>query len=86
MKLENQQVFIRVLSYLKPFKSMIILALLAMAVVAATETSIPALMKPLLDRGFTGGFDEKLWQVPVFLVGIASVSYTHLTVPTKRIV
>ena len=73
MKLENQQVFIRVLSYLKPFKSMIILALLAMAVVAATETSIPALMKPLLDRGFTGGFDEKLWQVPVFLVGIAFI-------------
>ncbi len=73
MKLENQQVFIRVLSYLKPFKSMIVLALLAMAVVAATETSIPALMKPLLDRGFTGGFDEKLWQVPVFLVGIAFI-------------
>jgi len=73
MKLENQQVFFRVLSYLKPFKSMIFLALLAMAVVAATETSIPALMKPLLDRGFTGGFDEKLWQVPVFLVGIAFI-------------
>jgi len=73
MKLENQQVFIRVLSYLKPFKSMIFMALLAMAVVAATETSIPALMKPLLDRGFTGGFDEKLWQVPLFLVGIAFI-------------
>ncbi len=73
MKLENQQVFIRVISYLKPFKSMITMALLAMAVVAATETSIPALMKPLLDRGFTGGFDEKLWQVPVFLVGIAFI-------------
>ena len=73
MKLENQQVFVRVISYLKPFKAMIIMALLAMAVVAATETSIPALMKPLLDRGFTGGFNEKLWQVPVFLVGIAFI-------------
>jgi subfamily B ATP-binding cassette protein MsbA len=52
---------------------MIILALLAMAVVAATETSIPALMKPLLDRGFTGGLNDKLWQVPLFLVGLAFV-------------
>jgi len=73
MKLPHHQVFLRVLSYLKPHKSMIILALLAMAVVAATETSIPALMKPLLDRGFTGGLNDKLWQVPLFLVGLAII-------------
>jgi subfamily B ATP-binding cassette protein MsbA len=73
MKLPNHHVFLRVISYLKPHKSMIVLALLAMAVVAATETSIPALMKPLLDRGFTGGLNEKLWQVPVFLVGLAFI-------------
>lgn len=52
---------------------MISMALLAMAVVAATETSIPALMKPLLDRGFTGELNEKLWQVPLFLVGLAVI-------------
>ena len=73
MNFENRQVFLRVLSYLKPHKVMIIMALLAMAVVAATETSIPALMKPLLDRGFTGGLSEKLWQVPAFLVGLAFI-------------
>jgi subfamily B ATP-binding cassette protein MsbA len=73
MKLPNHQVFLRVISYLKPHKSMIILALLAMAVVAATETSIPALMKPLLDRGFTGGLNDKLWQIPLFLVGLAFI-------------
>jgi len=44
-----------------------------MAFVAAAETSIPALMKPLLDRGFTGELNNKLWQVPVFLVGLAIV-------------
>jgi subfamily B ATP-binding cassette protein MsbA len=73
MKLPHHQVFLRVIAYLKPHKPMIVLALLAMAVVAATETSIPALMKPLLDRGFTGGLTEKLWQVPVFLVGLAFI-------------
>jgi subfamily B ATP-binding cassette protein MsbA len=44
-----------------------------MALVAATETSIPALMKPLLDRGFTGELDSKLWLVPIFLVGLAFI-------------
>lgn len=44
-----------------------------MALVAGAETSIPALMKPLLDRGFTGQLNSKLWQIPVFLVGLALV-------------
>lgn len=73
MKLKNEQLFFRVIAYLKPYKPMISMALLAMAVVAATETSIPALMKPLLDRGFTGELNEKLWQVPLFLVGLAVI-------------
>lgn len=73
MKLKNEQLFFRVIAYLKPHKPMISMALLAMVVVAATETSIPALMKPLLDRGFTGELNEKLWQVPFFLVGLAVI-------------
>ena len=59
--------------YLKPHIRLIIGSLLAMALVAGAETSIPALMKPLLDRGFTGQLNDKLWQVPVFLVGLAVV-------------
>ena len=63
----------RLVQYLKPHISLIIGSLLAMALVAGAETSIPALMKPLLDRGFTGQLNDKLWQVPVFLVGLAVV-------------
>lgn len=63
----------RLIQYLKPHTGLIIGSLLAMAVVAAAETSIPALMKPLLDRGFTGQLNSKLWQVPVFLVGLAVI-------------
>jgi subfamily B ATP-binding cassette protein MsbA len=44
-----------------------------MALVAASETSIPALMKPLLDDGFSGKMNHQLWLVPVFLVGLAIV-------------
>jgi len=63
----------RLIQYLKPHTKTIIGSILAMALVAGAETSIPALMKPLLDRGFTGELDDKLWLVPIFLVGLAFI-------------
>ena len=73
MNAEDRIALNRLIQYLKPHTKTIIGSILAMALVAAAETSIPALMKPLLDRGFTGALDSKLWQVPVFLVGLAIV-------------
>lgn len=73
MNAQDRTALNRLIQYLKPHIRMIIGSLLAMALVAAAETSIPALMKPLLDRGFTGQMNDKLWQVPVFLVGLAFV-------------
>ena len=73
MNAQDRTALNRLISYLKPHYSLIIGSLLAMALVAGAETSIPALMKPLLDRGFTGQLNSKLWQVPVFLVGLALV-------------
>jgi ATP-binding cassette, subfamily B, bacterial MsbA len=73
MNAQDRTALNRLIQYLKPHTSLIIGSLLAMAVVAAAETSIPALMKPLLDRGFTGQLNSKLWQVPVFLVGLALI-------------
>ena len=46
--------------------------LAATIVVAVTEPMIPALMKPLLDRGFQGG-SLSLWLVPVVLIGLFAV-------------
>jgi subfamily B ATP-binding cassette protein MsbA len=63
----------RLIQYLKPHVRLILGALLAMVLVAGAESSIPALMKPLLDQGFTGQLNSKLWQVPLFLVGLALV-------------
>ncbi len=73
MNAQDRTALNRLITYLKPHIGLIIGSLVAMAVVAATETSIPALMKPLLDRGFTGQLNSKLWQVPLFLVGLAVV-------------
>ena len=73
MNAQDRTALNRLISYLKPHIGLIVGSLVAMAFVAAAETSIPALMKPLLDRGFTGQLNSKLWQVPVFLVGLALV-------------
>jgi subfamily B ATP-binding cassette protein MsbA len=45
---------------------MMVLAIAGILVAAITEPAIPALMKPLLDKGFQGG-SIPLWQVPVIL-------------------
>ncbi|KAF1049295.1 MAG: Lipid A export ATP-binding/permease protein MsbA [Xylophilus sp.] len=47
-------------------------AVLAAAVAAVTEPLIPALLKPLLDNGFTQG-DLPLWAVPVAIIGLFAV-------------
>ncbi len=73
MNAQDRTALNRLIQYLKPHIGLIIGSLLAMALVAGAETSIPALMKPLLDRGFTGGMEGKLWQVPIFLVGLAFI-------------
>ena len=73
MNASDRQALNRLIGYLRPHTRLIIGSLLAMALVAATETSIPALMKPLLDDGFSGKMNDQLWLVPVFLVGLAIV-------------
>lgn len=44
-----------------------------MGVVAASETAMPALLKPLLDHGFEGADSRWLWRVPLVLIGLAFV-------------
>ncbi|MBM3349144.1 MAG: lipid A export permease/ATP-binding protein MsbA [Betaproteobacteria bacterium] len=73
MNASDRQALNRLIGYLRPHTRLIVGSLLAMALVAASETSIPALMKPLLDDGFSGKMNDQLWLVPVFLVGLAIV-------------
>jgi len=64
--------FARILPYFRQSRSALILAALSTLVVAATEPAIPALLQPLLDKGFTGG-NLPLWVVPVAIIGIFAV-------------
>jgi subfamily B ATP-binding cassette protein MsbA len=59
----------RIAPYFRTSRRGFVVALIAAAVSAATEPMIPALLKPLLDRGFSGpGFP--LWLVPVVIIGL----------------
>jgi ATP-binding cassette, subfamily B, bacterial MsbA len=59
----------RLLKLLSPYKARIIVAFAATAITAATEPTVAALMKELLDNGFVNsGFS--IWLAPVFVVGI----------------
>jgi ATP-binding cassette, subfamily B, bacterial MsbA len=73
INISTQTALKRILRYAIPHKVAVVLALVGLAIVAASETAIPALLKPLLDRGFTGQLDNKLWHVPAFLVGLAFI-------------
>lgn len=58
----------RLWPYFGASRSAWMLAGLATAVAAATEPMIPALLKPLLDRGFQGPGRVPLWHVPALLL------------------
>lgn len=62
--------FRRILSLLSPYKARLILALAAMLVTAATEPAVAAMMKLLLDKGFSETRSFSVWMVPLFVVGL----------------
>ncbi len=67
------------LTRLRPYyaqgRNGIIAAALASLVAALTEPALPALMKPLLDRGFVSG-SVPLWLVPVVIIGLFTIRGT----------
>jgi ATP-binding cassette, subfamily B, bacterial MsbA len=60
----------RLLRMAVPYKGRLALALLGMALTATTEPALAAMMKILLDKGFTGKPTFSLWAVPAFVIGI----------------
>ncbi|KVG66433.1 lipid A export permease/ATP-binding protein MsbA [Burkholderia pseudomultivorans] len=64
----------RLWPYIRPLIGIVVLAVMTMGVVAATEAGIPALLKPLLDHGFgSHGSDRAKWYVPIAVIGLALV-------------
>jgi subfamily B ATP-binding cassette protein MsbA len=65
---DSRALYLRLLSYVRPYARVFGLALLAMMLAALTEPLFPALMKPLLDGGFGAGRGSALWP-PIALAG-----------------
>jgi len=67
---ESLRIWRRLFGWVRPFWRGFAVALLAMVVAAATEPLFPALMKPLLDRGFVERGDFPFWWVPAAIIAI----------------
>ncbi|MGF6768783.1 subfamily B ATP-binding cassette protein MsbA [Paraburkholderia sp. GAS199] len=64
----------RLWPFIKPLIWVLIGAVVAMAVSAGTDAAIPALLKPLLDKGFGAhAADNAKWLVPAAVVGLALI-------------
>ncbi len=62
------QLYLRLLSQIKPYRAVFALAILGMALVAATEVALPAAVKPFLDGTFVRRDPFFIRWVPVFIV------------------
>jgi subfamily B ATP-binding cassette protein MsbA len=62
--------YLRLLSFVRPYSKAFVLAVLALILLAATEPLFPALMKPLLDEGFASQPRDDLWLAPLAIIGI----------------
>jgi ATP-binding cassette, subfamily B, bacterial MsbA len=83
MNMTSYQLYLRLLGYVKPYWRIFAASLLGMAVSAATEPLLPALLKPMLDGTFIHKDDTVIRWTPVlilvifFVRGIASFVGTY---------
>jgi len=68
--MSSKDLYIRLLRYVLPHWRVGLLALLAMAVVAASEPAFPALLKPMLDGSFAKKEGAASSLIPLLLVGL----------------
>ncbi len=78
----SRQIYFRLLGYVRPYWKMLALGLLLSALAAAMEPFLPALMKPLLDNGFSSMGSDKIddnllhqspWIVPATIIGVMTL-------------
>jgi subfamily B ATP-binding cassette protein MsbA len=70
MRENNRELYLRLLSYVKPYWKAFGLAVIGMIGTAATEPVFPAIMKYLLDRGFKTDDAHMVWLIPIAIVAL----------------
>lgn len=66
----SRALYLRLLTHVRPYWKPFALSIFGMVLAASTEPLFPALMKPLLDKGFSGSGVTSLWIVPASIMGI----------------
>ena len=61
--------FRRLAGYLKPYRGIFVAATLCSMIAAATDGAFGLLLKPLIDKGFSGATDE-IWIYPAAIIGL----------------
>ncbi len=67
---DSRDLYLRLLGHVRPHWKGFVLTLAATALAAATDPLFPALMKPLLDKGFGQGANDWMNWLPLAIVGI----------------
>lgn len=63
----------RLLRYVRPYRGQLVLATLAMALVAATNSAIPMFVEPLMDDIFVGRRADMLWPIALGVLALFTV-------------
>ncbi|NNM81617.1 MAG: lipid A export permease/ATP-binding protein MsbA [Burkholderiales bacterium] len=66
--MDSVTLYKRLLRYVMPYWRVFAAAVASIAIVAATEPAVPALMKPMLDGGFVGKDQTMIRLIPVLIV------------------
>ncbi|WP_324779522.1 lipid A export permease/ATP-binding protein MsbA [Thiobacillus sedimenti] len=64
----SHALYVRLLGYVKPYWRMFALSIVALILTAATEPALPALFKPLLDKGFVAKDQAFIRWIPILLL------------------
>ncbi len=62
--------YLRLLNYVRPYWKVFAVGIVGMVLLAASEPLFPALMKTLLDKGFSGQPRDNLYLAPLAVIGI----------------
>jgi subfamily B ATP-binding cassette protein MsbA len=65
---DSLKLYRRLLGYVRPYRHVVATSLLAMTVAALLEPALPALLKPLINHGFSGDGKWPPWQLPLLLM------------------
>ncbi len=66
----SRELYLRLLGYVRPYWRVFVVSILTMALAAATDPVLPALMKPLLDGSFVERNQTHPYLVPLAIIGI----------------